>query len=137
MSQIAAQTKLSNRAETLLDGNLIVPVIEIDDAAEAVPFTRALAAGGITLVEITFRTPAGLDAVRAAAAKTDSTVGAGAVLHARGRRCGGRCRRRIRCEPRLGSAHSSASLGARLSADPRHARGERTSSSASRRDTVS
>lgn len=80
MSQIAAQTKLSNRAETLLDGNLIVPVIEIDDAAEAVPLTRALAAGGITLVEITFRTPAGLDAVRAAAAKTDSTVGAGTIL---------------------------------------------------------
>jgi len=80
MSDIAAQASLSSRAGTLLGNNLIVPVIEIDDAADAVPLTRALAAGGISVVEITFRTPAGLGAVRAAAAETDSTVGAGTIL---------------------------------------------------------
>ncbi|MBK0418378.1 bifunctional 4-hydroxy-2-oxoglutarate aldolase/2-dehydro-3-deoxy-phosphogluconate aldolase [Leucobacter sp. CSA1] len=59
----------------------MVPVIEIDDPDDAVPLTRALAAGGITIVEITFRTPAGVAAVRAAAAAaTGSVVGAGTIL---------------------------------------------------------
>ncbi|WP_053382721.1 bifunctional 4-hydroxy-2-oxoglutarate aldolase/2-dehydro-3-deoxy-phosphogluconate aldolase [Leucobacter celer] len=79
-AQIAAQAELSSAAGTLLGGNRIVPVIEIDDPTQAVPLTRALAEGGITVVEITFRTPAGVEAVRAAAAGTDSAVGAGTLL---------------------------------------------------------
>lgn len=80
MNQVVRQTEISVRATSLLSGNRIVPVIEIDDVADAVPLTRALAAGGITVVEITFRTPAGLESVRAAAAETDSVVGAGTIL---------------------------------------------------------
>jgi len=80
MNRIEAQAALSSRAAARLGDNLIVPVIEIDDPASAAPLTRALAAGGITIVEITFRTPAGRDAVRRAAEETDSTVGAGTVL---------------------------------------------------------
>ncbi|UOQ57873.1 bifunctional 4-hydroxy-2-oxoglutarate aldolase/2-dehydro-3-deoxy-phosphogluconate aldolase [Leucobacter allii] len=75
-----AQAELSATARALLSGNRVVPVIEIDDPAQAVPLTRALAAGGITIVEITFRTSAGADAVRAAASGTDSIVGAGTLL---------------------------------------------------------
>lgn len=79
-AQRAAQAELSSAAGTFLGCNRIVPVIEIDDPNQAVPLTRALAEGGITVVEITFRTPAGVEAVRAAAAGTDSAVGAGTLL---------------------------------------------------------
>lgn len=44
-----------------------VPVIEIDDAANAVPLAEALIAGGIGCIEITLRTDAGLPAIRAVA----------------------------------------------------------------------
>ena len=44
-----------------------VPVIEIDDAANAVPLTEALLAGGIGCIEVTLRTEAGLAAIRAVA----------------------------------------------------------------------
>lgn len=80
MSDATAQTALSAKAAALLGDNRVVPVIEIDDPAAAVPLTRALADGGITIVEITFRTAAGAEAVRQAAAGTESVVGAGTVL---------------------------------------------------------
>ena len=41
----------------------IVPVIAIDDASKAVPLAKALAAGGLNAAEITFRTPAGEEAL--------------------------------------------------------------------------
>ncbi|MFE7513783.1 keto-deoxy-phosphogluconate aldolase, partial [Streptomyces sp. NPDC057540] len=43
----------------------VVPVVVIEDAADAVPLARALVAGGLPLIEVTLRTPAALDAVRA------------------------------------------------------------------------
>lgn len=57
----------------------IVPVVVIDSAAIAVDLVGALAAGGITTVEITLRTPAGLEAIRATSG-LGSTIGAGTVL---------------------------------------------------------
>lgn len=57
----------------------IVPVVVIDSAAIAVDLVGALAAGGITTVEITLRTPAGLEAIRATSGG-GSTIGAGTVL---------------------------------------------------------
>ncbi len=44
-----------------------VPVIEIDDAANAVPLAEALLAGGIGCIEVTLRTEAGLAAIAAVA----------------------------------------------------------------------
>ncbi|RDC72573.1 bifunctional 4-hydroxy-2-oxoglutarate aldolase/2-dehydro-3-deoxy-phosphogluconate aldolase [Rhodovulum sp. 12E13] len=59
----------------------VVPVIEIDDAAHALPLADALAAGGLPVAEITFRTPAARDAIAAVAAqRPDMLVGAGTVL---------------------------------------------------------
>lgn len=59
----------------------VVPVVEIEDAGKAVALVDALAAGGIDVVEITLRTAAGLDAIRAAAAeRPDVLVGAGTLL---------------------------------------------------------
>ena len=42
----------------------VIPVIVIDDVADAVPLARALVAGGVRVLEITLRTPVALDAVR-------------------------------------------------------------------------
>jgi 2-dehydro-3-deoxyphosphogluconate aldolase/(4S)-4-hydroxy-2-oxoglutarate aldolase len=59
----------------------VVPVVVIDDAAQAVPLARALVAGGLTAIEITLRTSAALEAIRAIAAEVPAAdVGAGTVL---------------------------------------------------------
>ncbi|GAA5210600.1 bifunctional 4-hydroxy-2-oxoglutarate aldolase/2-dehydro-3-deoxy-phosphogluconate aldolase [Microbacterium kyungheense] len=67
-------------APTVLGANRIVPVVVIDDAGRAPDLADALAAGGIRCAEITLRTPAGLDAIRATAGRSDFVVGAGTVL---------------------------------------------------------
>ncbi len=59
----------------------VVPVVEIDDAASAVPLARTLADAGLPVVEITFRTPAARDAVAAIAAELpDFLLGAGTLV---------------------------------------------------------
>ncbi|AYG83215.1 KHG/KDPG aldolase [Streptomyces hundungensis] len=71
----------SPAAASVLDLAPVVPVVVIDDAADAVPLARALVAGGLTAIEVTLRTPAALDAIRAIAAEVpDAVVGAGTVL---------------------------------------------------------
>ncbi|GAA4921717.1 bifunctional 4-hydroxy-2-oxoglutarate aldolase/2-dehydro-3-deoxy-phosphogluconate aldolase [Streptomyces coeruleoprunus] len=62
----------------------VLPVVVLEDAAHAVPLARALVAGGLPAVEVTLRTPAALDAIRAVAdAVPDAVVGAGTVVSAR------------------------------------------------------
>ena len=59
----------------------IVPVIAIDDANKAVPLARALADGGLPAAEVTFRTAAAEDAIKAIAKEVPEMVlGAGTVL---------------------------------------------------------
>ena len=59
----------------------IVPVIAIDDAEKAVPLAKALAAGGLPVAEVTFRTAAGEAAIRAISREVpEMLVGAGTVL---------------------------------------------------------
>jgi 2-dehydro-3-deoxyphosphogluconate aldolase / (4S)-4-hydroxy-2-oxoglutarate aldolase len=59
----------------------VIPVISIDTAADAVPLAQALAAGGLSVIEITLRTPASLDAIRAIASEVESVeVGAGTII---------------------------------------------------------
>ncbi len=61
----------------------VVPVATLADADDAVPMARALLAGGINVVEVTLRTAAGMDSIRAIAAEVpEMTVGAGTVLTA-------------------------------------------------------
>ncbi len=64
---------------TLSAGRLI-PVVVLDDAGAASPLAAALAAGGLPVAEITFRTPAAADAIRAMTETSDILVGAGTVL---------------------------------------------------------
>lgn len=64
----------------LLSLSPVIPVVVIDDVADAVPLARALARGGIAVMEITLRTEAGLGAIeRVAAEVPETTVGAGTV----------------------------------------------------------
>lgn len=62
----------------------VVPVVIIEDARAAVPMARALVAGGIPAIEVTLRTPAALDAIRAIAEEVEgAVVGVGTVLSAK------------------------------------------------------
>jgi 2-dehydro-3-deoxyphosphogluconate aldolase/(4S)-4-hydroxy-2-oxoglutarate aldolase len=58
----------------------LVPVVVLDDAADADGLAGALVAGGLPVAEVTFRTPAAQDSIRAMAARGDVLVGAGTVL---------------------------------------------------------
>jgi 2-dehydro-3-deoxyphosphogluconate aldolase/(4S)-4-hydroxy-2-oxoglutarate aldolase len=58
----------------------VIPVIVIDRVEDAVPLARALVAGGVRVLEVTLRTPAALDCIRAmVAAVPEAIVGAGTV----------------------------------------------------------
>ncbi|GGW30617.1 bifunctional 4-hydroxy-2-oxoglutarate aldolase/2-dehydro-3-deoxy-phosphogluconate aldolase [Streptomyces xantholiticus] len=68
---------------SVLDLAPVMPVVVIDDASDAVPLARALVAGGLPAIEVTLRSPAALDAVRAIAAEVpEAVVGAGTVISA-------------------------------------------------------
>ena len=58
----------------------LVPVVVLDDAADAGPLAEALVRGGLPIAEVTFRTPAALRAIAAMAERGDLLVGAGTVL---------------------------------------------------------
>ena len=60
----------------------IVPVVVLEDAKDAVPTAKAMVAGGIDVMEITFRTAAAADSIRAVAAEVpEMLVGAGTVVN--------------------------------------------------------
>lgn len=59
----------------------VMPVVVLDDAERAVPLARALAAGGVGVIEVTLRTPVALEAIRRIADDVpEMLVGAGTVL---------------------------------------------------------
>ncbi|WP_049645333.1 bifunctional 4-hydroxy-2-oxoglutarate aldolase/2-dehydro-3-deoxy-phosphogluconate aldolase [Candidatus Rhodobacter oscarellae] len=60
----------------------VIPVLVVEDAATASPLAKALVAGGLPVLEVTLRTPAALDAIRAMAEVPGGIVGAGTVLSA-------------------------------------------------------
>ncbi|HWT41578.1 MAG TPA: bifunctional 4-hydroxy-2-oxoglutarate aldolase/2-dehydro-3-deoxy-phosphogluconate aldolase [Sphingopyxis sp.] len=61
----------------------VIPVIVIDRVEDAVPMAEALVAGGLKVLEVTMRTPAALDAIRAMKKVPGAVVGAGTVLNPR------------------------------------------------------
>ncbi|WP_421857050.1 2-dehydro-3-deoxy-phosphogluconate aldolase [Oricola sp.] len=77
---------MAQKTEALLPimtGQAVIPVIVLEDAADAVPLARALAAGGLPAIEITLRTAAALDGIaRVAAEVPEAIVGAGTILNA-------------------------------------------------------
>jgi 2-dehydro-3-deoxyphosphogluconate aldolase/(4S)-4-hydroxy-2-oxoglutarate aldolase len=61
----------------------VIPVVTIADAEAAVPLASALVRGGLPVIEITLRTPAGMDALRRVSASVPGAlVGAGTVTTA-------------------------------------------------------
>ncbi|WP_300982811.1 bifunctional 4-hydroxy-2-oxoglutarate aldolase/2-dehydro-3-deoxy-phosphogluconate aldolase [Roseicyclus sp.] len=73
MAQSAATREIASRAP-------IIPVLVLDDAASAAALAHALVAGGLPALEVTLRTPAALDAIRAMADVPGGIVGAGTLL---------------------------------------------------------
>lgn len=68
-------------AEDVFNLSPVMPVVVIDDAAHAEPLARVLLASGVGTIEVTLRTPAALDAIRAIAnGVPELIVGAGTVL---------------------------------------------------------
>ena len=60
----------------------IIPVLEIDSAERAMPLAEALLAGGLPVAEVTLRTDAALDSIRAMAREAPAIlVGAGTVIN--------------------------------------------------------
>lgn len=59
----------------------VIPVLVIDDASQARPLAEALVAGGLTVLEVTLRTPAALDAIREMKQVPGAIVGAGTVTN--------------------------------------------------------
>lgn len=58
----------------------VVPVLVVAEAGRAADLARALVAGGLPALEVTLRTPAALDAIRAMAEVPGGVVGAGTLL---------------------------------------------------------
>lgn len=58
----------------------VIPVLVIEDRAHAAPLAQALVAGGLPALEVTLRTPAALDVIRAMAEVPGGRVGAGTLL---------------------------------------------------------
>ena len=66
--------------DPILDAGPVIPVIVIEHIEDALPLARALVRGGLRVLEVTLRTPAALDAIRAMRAVEGAIVGAGTVL---------------------------------------------------------
>jgi 2-dehydro-3-deoxyphosphogluconate aldolase/(4S)-4-hydroxy-2-oxoglutarate aldolase len=64
----------------VLNASPVMPVMVIQDAADAVPLARALMAGGIKVLEITLRTAAAMDSIKAISQEVEGAlVGAGTI----------------------------------------------------------
>lgn len=77
-----AVSRLPTAVEVMQDAP-VIPVIVLNDVAHAVPLARALAAGGIRMLEVTLRTPAALACIEMIAKEVpEAVVGAGTVRSA-------------------------------------------------------
>jgi 2-dehydro-3-deoxyphosphogluconate aldolase/(4S)-4-hydroxy-2-oxoglutarate aldolase len=78
---MSAMKRKQEQVEATLRLAPVVAVVVIDKLADAVPLARALVAGGVRAIEVTLRTPAALDAIRAIGAEVEgAVVGAGTLL---------------------------------------------------------
>ncbi len=66
--------------KTILLISPIIPVVVVPPKVDAVALARALAAGGVGIIEVTLRTPSAMDSIKAISAEVDDVcVGAGTV----------------------------------------------------------
>lgn len=59
----------------------VIPVLVVDDVKQARPLAEALVSGGLTVLEVTLRTPAALDVIREMKEVSGALVGAGTVTN--------------------------------------------------------
>jgi 2-dehydro-3-deoxyphosphogluconate aldolase/(4S)-4-hydroxy-2-oxoglutarate aldolase len=84
MEQVKGQKIMTIDIDSILEAAPVVPLVQADDPAIAVKTARALAAGGLTVVEVVFRTDRALDCLKAVAEEVPEMIaGAGTVLSAR------------------------------------------------------
>ena len=74
--------KTIDAADAELSQLRVVPVVVMDDAAHATPLADAAVAGGLSVLEVTMRTPAAPDAIKTLCGRGDLLVGAGTVMDA-------------------------------------------------------
>ena len=68
------------RIDDIMNAASVIPVLEVADFAQAAPLAKALAAGGLRVVELTLRTDCALDALKAMQdAAPELVVGMGTV----------------------------------------------------------
>ena len=93
----------------------VIPVLTIDDLEQAVPLARALAAGGLRVLEITLRTPVALAAIEAMRkAVPDAIVGVGTLTRAVDFAAADRAGAQFGVTPGLTPELAAASRGARF-----------------------
>ena len=66
--------------DSIMTAAPVIPVLVIERVEDALPIAEALVAGGLPVLEVTLRTPAALDAIRAMKSVRGAIVGAGTVL---------------------------------------------------------
>lgn len=66
--------------EDIMRTSPVIPVLVIDDAAQARPLAEALVAGGLRVLEVTLRTPAAIEAIGEMKRVAGAIVGAGTVV---------------------------------------------------------
>ena len=65
-----------------LANSIVVPVVVLDKVEDAIPTAKAMAAGGVDTMEITFRTACAPDAIKAVAENCPEVlVGAGTIIN--------------------------------------------------------
>jgi 2-dehydro-3-deoxyphosphogluconate aldolase / (4S)-4-hydroxy-2-oxoglutarate aldolase len=67
--------------QTIMRTAPVIPVLVIDDAAQARPLAEALVKGGLRVLEVTMRTPAALEAIAEMKKVDGAIVGAGTVVN--------------------------------------------------------
>jgi 2-dehydro-3-deoxyphosphogluconate aldolase/(4S)-4-hydroxy-2-oxoglutarate aldolase len=67
--------------ETVMRTAPVIPVLVVDDVKQARPLAEALVSGGLTVLEVTLRTPAALDVIREMKKVPGALVGAGTVTN--------------------------------------------------------
>jgi 2-dehydro-3-deoxyphosphogluconate aldolase/(4S)-4-hydroxy-2-oxoglutarate aldolase len=67
---------------SILEQAVVIPVLTVEHSSDAAPLARALVAGGLHVLEVTLRTPAARESIRAMKAEVpEALVGAGTVLN--------------------------------------------------------
>jgi 2-dehydro-3-deoxyphosphogluconate aldolase / (4S)-4-hydroxy-2-oxoglutarate aldolase len=86
----------------------VVPVITVNELADALPLARALVAGGLRVLEVTLRTPVGLGAITAMATVPDAVVGVGTLTRPQDFAAAARAGARFGVSPGLTEALAAA-----------------------------